>query len=520
MIQKIFGVYYKSFLFFFLLGASVAFALGRYMQFHSTGNDFWNILYYGRNMTLAEPASWYNGFYPFGYAFLIGQMPFTYILPIAYMFNALLAGLFLASTATLSLYARNFFAAAIALFGCVTASFVFQSVHTLGPDIGAAAFVAFAMFLLWKSDFEEQNDFTNLNSILIGVSLGLGFLTRSHVAVSAVAIFFSYFLLRGVRPFRSRILMIGAFLFFVLVQVAVNLVSGHGAFETAQAFNVYKFLYGFNPTYPPTPAEIAEFSLFAEIRQNPQGFLRAYLIPFQFLVSYALMSLVCFALSPKGKFSKYALFSFLYIILYSIPIAVGDSARAPLMIMGVFIVCMAFIPAVLSGQAKRYIPNIKWAEIAVGGVFVVLNFNTYKNWILYDFEFIRANASERKNLSVIEATLLSNGMTSPAEIFADRYDFYTPNIMPYRSRQIGNWNMDWVWGYKEEYPPLPNDSLEAFMSACQEQGVRYLVLSQNSEMRGEIFSKIYNEEVDMEAIGLRFIGQRGKIRIYEIQYAP
>ncbi|MBL8091693.1 MAG: hypothetical protein JNJ43_15255 [Anaerolineales bacterium] len=517
MIKKVLGIHYKSFLFFFVLGASITFALGRYLQFHSTGNDFWNILYYGRNMTLSQPESWYNGFYPFGYAFLIGQMPFTYILPIAYIINSLLAGLFTASVSTFLVYTQNIFAVLIATFGSIAAPFVFQSIHTIGPDIGAAAFVAFAVFLLWKNYFERQNDFTNLNSILIGISLGLGFLTRTHVIISAVAIFFSYFLLIGIRPFRSRILMAGVFLLFVWLQVIVNLASGHGAFETAQAFNMYKFLYGFNSTYPPAPAEIAQFSLFDEITRNPRWFFQAYLIPFQFLISYAFMPVICFVLSPKGKFSKYALFSFLYIILYSIPIAVGDSARAPLMIMNAYITCMAFILATINAQAERYIPKIKWTGLAVGILFIVLSFNTYKNWLFYDAEFIRANASERKNLSVIEATLLTNGMKSPTEIFADRYDFYTPNTMPYRSRQLGNWNMDWVWGYKEEYPPLPNDSIESFLIACKEQGIRYLVLSQNSYHRGEIFSLIYNEEINLEFIGLRFIGQRGNMRIYEVK---
>ncbi|MFN3491025.1 MAG: hypothetical protein ACK40V_02300, partial [Anaerolineales bacterium] len=388
MIKKVLGIHYKSFLFFFLLGASITFALGRYLQFHSTGNDFWNILYYGRAMTLSQPESWYNGFYPFGYAFLIGQMPFTYILPIAYVINALLAGLFTASVSTLMVYVRNFFAVLVAVFGSIAAPFVFQSAHTIGPDIGAAAFVAFAVFLLWKHYFEVEfpsptlgegvgvREITNFESILIGVSLGLGFLTRTHVVVSAIAIFFSYFLLIGIRPFRSRILMVGVFLFFVLLQVIVNLVSGHGAFETAQAFNIYKFLYGFNPTFPPAPAEIAQFSLFDEITQTPQRFFRAYLIPFQFLTSYSLMPIICFALSPKGKFSKYALFSFLYIIFYSIPIAVGDSARAPLMLMGAYLSCMALIPAVIHIQTQKYLPKLKWAGLALGVLFVILNFNT------------------------------------------------------------------------------------------------------------------------------------------------
>lgn len=527
MIKKVLGAHYKSFLFFFLLGAGITFALGRYMQFHSTGNDFWNILYYGRNMKLSQPESLYNGFYPFGYAFLIGQMPFTYILPIAYIINALLAGLFTACVSTLVFYTRNFFATLIAFFGSIAAPFVFQSVHTIGPDIGAAAFVSFAVFLLWKKTFEDESPLqrerdrvrgiTDLHSILIGASLGLGFLTRTHVIVSAIAIFIGYILLFGIRPFRSQIIMVGTFFCFVLVQVIINLISGHGVFETAQAFNVYKFLYGVDPNYSPTPAELENFSLLNEVLKNPQSFFSAYWIPFKFLTSFALTSVICFLLSPKGKYARYALFSIIYIVLYAIPVAVGDSARAPLMVMNAYITSISLIPVILTNQAEKYIQQIKWVSILIGILFLALNINTFRGWTLYDIDYIQKNYESRRVLEIIENTLRENGMKDTTEVFSDRYNFYTPNTMPYRSRQIGNWNMDWVWGYKTEFPPLPNDSLEAFVKACREQGIHYLVLSPNSHFRGGIFPLIYNEQIDIESLGLVFIGQRGNMRLYKFK---
>ena len=95
--KQILGSRSKLFLLFFVFGTGFTFAIGWPTQFHTLGNDYWNILYYGRNMTLSQPESLYNGFYPFGYAFLIGQMPFTYVLPLSYLLNALLSGLFIAS---------------------------------------------------------------------------------------------------------------------------------------------------------------------------------------------------------------------------------------------------------------------------------------------------------------------------------------------------------------------------------------------------------------------------------------
>lgn len=516
--KRILGPHFKLFFLFFALGAGLTFALGGYLQFHALSNDYWNILYYGRGMTLAQPESLYNGFYPFGYAFLIGQMPFTYVLPLSYLLNALLTGLFTASVSTLISHTRSWIATLAALLASLAAPFVFQNAHALGPDIGAAAFTAFAVFMLWRSHIEgSDEELSDLNAAFIGASLGLGFLWRTHALISAVAVFIGFLLFTGLRPLRPRLWMLGVFFAFVALQVIVNLVSGHGPFETAQALNLYKFLYGLDWTHPPTPAELEDFSFIKTVMADPQAFLQTYRIPFFFLLSFSWTCIAAFVLSPKGRYARFALFSLLYIVLYSIPIAVGDSARAPLMLMVAYITAFALIPVALSEFIERLLGSRTWIPMAVALSFIAAGMNTFYGWFLYDKEVIAFAASERKVLSVIEQTLLSSGLTSPSEVFADRYDFYTPNVMPYRSRQIGNWNQDWVWGYAQEFPAIPNDSWEAFSAACRAQGIRFIVLGPNNFYRGEIFPPIYNDEVDLDAYGLRFIGQRGKMRIYEFK---
>jgi hypothetical protein len=269
--RKIFGASFKWFVFFFIIGAGLTLALGAYIQRHVVSNDYWNILYYGRHMSLAKPESLYNGFYPFGYAFVIGQLPFTYVLPLSYLINALLAGLFTASVSTMVLPTRSIPAIAIAFLGSIAAPDIFKNANTLSPDIGSVAFTAFAVFLLWRDRLDEKHETPNdLSAILIGLSLGMAFLWRSHAIVSSVAILFGYFLFADIRPLHFSAWMVGSFLFIVSLQVTVNLVSGHGAFETAQAFNVHKFFYGINDTYPPTPAEIEKFSVIDTIISNPK----------------------------------------------------------------------------------------------------------------------------------------------------------------------------------------------------------------------------------------------------------
>lgn len=225
--------------------------------------------------------------------------------------------------------------------------------------------------------------------------------------------------------------------------------------------------------------------------------------------------MICFLLSPRGRFSHYALSSLIFVVLYAIPVSLGGSPRLAVMLMGMYVSSLALLVVILMDMVgKLFNPN-KWATASMGILFVAAGIRLFYGGILYDIDFIRAARAERKVLSVVEQTLITAGMNSPTEVFADRYDFYTPNKMPYRSRQIGNWSQDWVWGFNDEFPPLPNDSWESFSSACKRQGIRFLVLSPNSFYRGDIFPPIYHEEVDIVSRGLEFIAQRGVLRIYK-----
>ena len=516
--KKMLGSRSGLFLLFFAFGFALTFALGWVTQFHALSNDYWNILYYGRHMTLAQPESLYNGFYPFGYPFLIGQMPFTYVLPLSCLLNALLAGLFIASVSTLVAYTESVPATVIAFYASVAEPFVFQNTNTLGPDIGSAAFTAFAFFLLCQTWFDrERSEPNDLQSVFAGISLGLSFLWRTHAVVSIIAILAGYILLTGLRPLRPRLLLIGSLVLTAGLQVIVNLVSGHGPLETGQVFNLYKFFYGVDWTYPPTPADLQGFSVFKTVSDNPTNAFNLYKPFFLYFVSHAWAAALAFVISPKGRYSRFSLFSFIFIVLYAIPISLSDSARAPVILMSVYLPSVAILLAVMMDASKKWLPSVRWVEWVAVLLFVAVGIKTFYGWAVYDEGLIRASVAERKVLSVIEQTLKSSGMTSPSEVFADRYDFYTPNTMPYRARQIGNWSAGWVWGFDEEFPALPNDSWESFAAASKEQGIRFLVLSQNSHYRGDIFPPIYNEEVDIDALGLKFIGQRGKMRIYEFK---
>lgn len=505
------------FLAFFISGLALTLWLGSVIQFHAISNDFWNILYYGRKMSLYEPVSLYNGFYPFGYALLIGQLPLTYVMPLAYGINALLAGLYVAAAAGLVFCSNSKTAAAVAFLAALAAPYVFKSANTLSPDMGSLAFTAFAIFLMWRGQLNgEAKKMGKLLASLSGLSLGMAFLWRSHAVVASVAVLLAYAVF-GTRQRWGDLKYMGiAFLALLMAQVAVNLVSGHGAFETAQAFNIHKFFYGVTTVLPPTPAEIAKFSLLDEVLQNPERALTAYLLPLQYHLSFIWAPLALFLIAPRGKFARFGLFSITYILLYSIPVSLGDSPRAPILLMAVYIPSVALIPAAWNEQAPKVFKQA-WVPRLVLILFLGACAWNYYGWVQYDINLIERANDERRTLAFIEKTLIAHGMKSPDEVFADRHDFYTPHTMPYRARWIGNWAQDWVWGYADEYPALPGDTWQAFSAACSAQGIRYLVLSPNSRYRGEIFPPIYERSVDLDRLGLKYLGQRGKIRLFEFK---
>ncbi len=502
----------------FVIGAGVVLLSGLSTSFHVVGIDFWSVLYYGRHIAWTESESLYNGFFSIGYAFLVGQFPYSYVAQFAYLTNALLAGLLSASVSSTVAALRNFPATLLTLAASMTAPILFAYSNTVGPDIGSVAFTAFAIYLLWKDLLANQVEGTStLRAVLVGVSLGLSVLWRSHAIVSAGAVLFSFFLIAGIKPVRGRLLMVISFLGIFAIQIAANLISGHGMLETAQNFNIYKLLYGVNWTYSPSPAEIENFSLLEALRTDPRHVMNAYIIPFRYLVSYVWPALACFLIARPGGMKKYALFSALVIVLYAIPVALGDSPRAPLIIMVPFLSSIAFLAIAFVDRVKAAAGSLNWMPGAVTVLIAAACAYPVYQWVRQDLEVIRRNRNEHNVFLNIEQVLTTRGLISPDQAYADRYDFYFPGLPPYQPRHIGSYAEDWVWGYSREYPSLPSDSWESFSRACAEQGIEFLVLSPNSGYRGGFFSAIYSDDFNEDDFGLAFVSQRSKTRLYRFK---
>lgn len=508
----------KFFAAVFILGAGVTALSGVYSGFHVSSNDFWTLLYYGRHMTWENRESLYNGFYPFGYAFLIGQMPYTYAIQLSYLLNALLSGLFAASVSALVSQRRFLPATLLACVLSLTQPLIHQYSNTPGPDIGTAAFPAVAIYLLWKDALAgREGPVSNSSAALIGASLGLGFLWRTHVLVLAVIVLILAVFLRRVRSGYSITLMAGTFLAFASLQVAVDLLSGHRAFETAQLFNVYKFLYGLDWVQPPTPEQISKLSLFEIFRKDPRLVFDSALPYFQYLVSYAWPGVICLLVSPRGALRGFAFFSVLAVVLYSLPLSLSDSPRALLPVIPLTLSAAALFFTALMERLRPFLSTSKSALIWGTVLILVFSAAPVYRWGVHDWTFLKDIRAAHRVFKGIEQVLLSNGMKSPEEVFSNKYQFYIPSRPPFTPRQFSDWYNDWVWGYSEEYPPLANDSWDAFRQSCLEQGIKFIVLSPSAVEQGEFFAAIYEDNFDDDLVGLEFITARANMRIYRFK---
>jgi hypothetical protein len=515
--RRILGVSFVAPAAFFVVATGITLLVGWHTRFHVTENDFWSVLYYGERISLAEPESLYNGFFPIGYAALIGQFPERQAVELAYVLNALLAGLLVASIADLVAATRSLPATVLAFAGILAAPLVFQYANTVGPDIGAAAFTALAVNVLWRDRLAGRLESRSLvRAGLVGASLGLAFMWRSHASMSAVAILLSLFAVAGIRPLRNRFGIIAAFAAVVSIQLAANLLSGHGLLETAQKLNVYKLLYGVNWSFPPSPADLAEFSLLKVLLSDPRRVLDGYLPVFRSLALLAWPGALCALLAPgSSPISRFGLFAGRATLLYAVPLALGDSPRAPLTIVSLF-ACGLALAAVSIVERIRTIPGKgRWASNLAMACIVAGSLVPLYGWADRDLALVRESRTQHENFIAIQEKLVAEGMTSPDQLFSNKYQLYMPDLPPYLPRQIGGWGIDWVWGYAAQYPELPNDSWQAFATACREQDIQFMVLTPLSVYQGDFFSLIYDRAYEEDVLGLHFMGRVARMRMYE-----
>lgn len=475
------------------------------LRFPVIENDFWGVLYYGQHLTWADKASLYNGFFPIGYAFLLRLLPYEQVIPWAFLFNLLFGALFAASvTCLVASFDRRTVWAAAAFALAVSYPTVFRYSLVIGADMGAASLAMLAVFFLWKDPLSGKESDTRFQPLLAGALLGLSTLWRGHLVVFSLAVIFSFWLFQ--KPsFAYLWKLLAAFLVAASIQAIVNLLSGHSPLETAQAFNIYKTFHNVDWRNPPSDEQIAQFSLFDLIARRPQLFLARYKILLAPLLPLSLPSIFLLLVSKNAVLTRFAKFSALSIVLYSLPVALGDSPRAPLPLAGLFLPSVVFLWMALLERFRTFARFLAPAAVILFAAALLLLWS--RNAAFFR-ETRKADDVPRR----VERILLRAGLHTPRQVFTDRYNLYF-HIPPYEPRYNGGWGIYSLWGYEQENPELPMTSFEEFRAACAEQGIQYLVLSPKADTLSDFLYETYlangNDFIEL-------IGTSGNLKIFRL----
>lgn len=465
-----------------------ALATGSHLCFYTILNDFWGTFFLGEHLSLADTRTLHNGFFPPGYPLVLRLLLSEDILLRAYVLTALSAA------ATLWVTVR--FGTSIAWPWAAAGAGMLLALHplfflygiTTGPDAPTLALSTTGLLLLLTGVARPDGKRCLQWCVLGGLLLGAAGLLRHHGFPFAVAS-----LLAVLVAWPSRWKLAGAAAAaagaMVGVQAATNLMAGAGAFESAQAFNVYKTFnpvdwFHLNTNYPDRVLDV--------IRLSPERFLQAWwtsLSPALWLIVPAATAVAACRQTQR----RMAVCLVLILCLYLPVQAVGGSPRGPLLVLPV---CALGAALTLDGIRQRLGAATARPQLAIA-VLVVIAFGVAAlRWIPENVANVRTFRAVADLWRTTEAALRADGVQSPSAVFTDSFDFYFTTVRSartwdYRPRNTGGWAQIDLYGYHRLHPPIDTSSLPAFLDGCRAQGITHLVLLSTAGLVLEPLGRIH-----------------------------
>lgn len=460
------------------------------MRFHLCLNDFWAWSFFASRIDFGEPATFHNEFMPPAYAVFLRMVGPT--LEIGAAFALTLLSVFVITCVVCDAAWRiggrpSAVVAAVLLAGW---SPFLESGLTAGPDIVVAALIALAAFSLWSADGSARTLFGGALAVALAV------LTRSHAFLAGLAILIAWLAVER-RFGRPAVVLASGLLGAVLVQVAINLGAGQTAWSNAQAFNVYKMVHGMDWYAPVLPANLSIAGVFFEA---PVEFLRGWAGAAARAGIWLLGPAFAWWYARRHDLEalrRAAALAVLAGLLYVVPVSLGDSPRAMVVVAGVLIPPVAALAVHLRG-ARSSVPRV--AGVLVIAAAVALSFRA-------DRAFLAHNFAQARDFAALESRLDELGATSARQVFTEDFDLYFRGLEGRRPLTRGGWGLIGIEGWTEEFPQLDTSNRAAFLESCAAHDVRYLALTRRSRRMGPEFSQFY---YDPAAAGLTVAGTYGE----------
>jgi hypothetical protein len=442
---------------------------GQQLGFYTILNDFWGLFHLGEHLTVSDPRTLQNGFYPPGYPLLLRVLLGRQILVTTFLLSVACA-----SAALWLVYRWLAPTTGAAQAGFATGVLAvhpmfFQHAITAGPDMPTLLLGLAGVLWLW--DALEKGRIGR--AAFAGLLLGLSGLTRHHGFLLAAGATLAGLACwpRQWRPLAAAAAVVGACGFTL---VGINVAAGVPPFQTAQAFNVYKM---FNPVdwfhlqrnYPENVFEV--------IRLSPARYWDAYtaqLTPSLILLLPSLTAVIVAA----GRARRLAVFMLITAAIYLPLQATGGSPRGPLPAVPLAAVSLAIVLHALETRLAMF-TVARRLTLSIGTMALVLGAVV---WVPQNRGLVASYAGMKDLWLSVETALRNDGVQYPAQVFTDSFDFYFVSVRSarswdYRARNTGGWAQIDLYGYDRVHPPLRTTSLEEFLADAHAYGVTHLVLT-------------------------------------------
>ena len=427
-------------------------------HFAILSNDSFPLQWQAEHLSLHDPASFFNGFFPIGYPLLLRITdlfgnPYTLL----EIFQILLAGLYLKKVWA---FIQPLFGSTISPIATVFIVFSPQLIRaelSAVPDFFAALFVLFAIVKIVEGGRHLDR--------IAGVYLGLGLLFRAHVLAFIVGISIALIIVEWRAGLRRTADICVAAIPFLIVQGLIQVWSGHDFFENLQAFNVWKAMHGVDWANPPSHFSA---TIFQVITAEPSLFLHTYV---SLLASafYLIIPLFIFLVIAvwKGERRDPLVPLSLAALFYLLIIVIGGSPRSVLLVMPIVITSVfAIIRFVLQNdlltESRNRIAIILSVVLALIASVAML--------------FGAIHAAQRvATYNDLQQALHISLPEQVNAVYSDDFALYFPALADATPRTSGGWAELGLPEYLHEYPHISDSTSEIFYAALQQNRIGFAV---------------------------------------------
>ncbi len=446
-----------------LLYAAVLLCSVGISHFAILSNDVFPLRWQAEHLSFHDPATFYNGFFPIGYPLLdwlasvIGNPVLTMML-----LQIALAPVyvFLVQRILMRVNGRDATVAALPLV--LFAPQIISNVLSATPDFLAALCVLVGFRFIFRDDRPGR-------FVTVGIALGIGYLFRAHVIVLALALAAACLFIERPRPFRACGLLLLGTVPFVVAQGILQVWSGHGFFESDQAFNIWRMMHGSNWNHPPA---LSGASATGVILSDPGLFFTAlleqllseslYLIP-------CLLALILLAMLGRIRSQRPIAIILTATILYLLVTACGGSPRNIIIIAPV--VAAALMLVIDAAMVRIAVETKRRTALAVGTVLWALG---AVGTIVFSLHADRRVEDYRE----VERLLHVGTPAEAAHIFTDDFDLYFPDLRYTTPRTSGGWPELGLPAYAARFPHIPDSTAAVLHASLGREGIHWAVFRQ------------------------------------------